>query len=429
MLSLFIHITNKKGKNMKPIKILLIAILTGVLVFGISSCSKKTEGPVKVGVVLPLTGSKANFGEMEKNSYELALKKINADRKAKGQNPIEFVYEDDTGKPDVGRAAAEKLINVNKVKMLAGGYSSSVTFAAAAVAQQYRVPFLVNTGSVDKITQPEDFNLTTNDGDKFYIYRLNPPVSEYASGLEGLLATKVKPKSVFIIHENTAFGTKGAKAFQKSADKLGIKVLGVESYSGGTVDFKPLLSNAKKVKPDMMYMISYVMDAAMLMKQSREIGLMPKLFVGAGAGYTMPAFKENAGVASRNVVSATLWHQSLPIEGAKDYFDNYIKTYGGDGPDYHGAEAYSAAMVVDNVLARCKDNYDAETIKKALDATDMMTPFGPVKFTAYGKKIHQNRMQTYVVQWIDGALKLVWPEDLANAKFVFPIDWKKVWAD
>ncbi|HHJ53760.1 MAG TPA: ABC transporter substrate-binding protein [Caldithrix abyssi] len=397
--------------------------------FSVNSCAKKETGPIKVGVLLPLTGSKAKFGEMEKNSFELAMEKINAQRKEKGQRLIQLVYEDDTGKPEVGRAAMEKLINVDKVVMVTGGYSSSVTFTAAAVAQQYRTPFLVNTGSVDKITEPESFNLTTNDGDKFYIYRLNPPVSEYASGLEGLLAEVVKPKSVFIIHENTTFGTKGAKAFQKSADRLGIKVLGVESYSSGTVDFKPLLSNAKKAKPELMYMISYVMDAAQIMKQARELRFTsPKLFVGAGAGYTMPAFKENAGVASERVVSATLWHQVLPIPGAKEFFDDYVKKYGGDGPDYHGAEAYAAAQVVNDVLTRCNGKYDKETIKKALDATDLMTVFGPVKFTSYGKKIHQNKMNTYVVQWIDGELKLVWPKDLANAEFSYPINWAKLWA-
>jgi len=413
---------------MKYFKTALIMVLTAAFLFSINGCGKKTHGPLKVGVLLPLTGHQAKFGEMEKNSFELAKAKINAARAKAGQDTIQFVYEDDTGKPDVGRAAMEKLVNVNKVIMVTGGYSSSVTFAAAAVAQQYRIPFLVNTGSVDKITQPEDFNLTTNDGDKFYIYRLNPPVSEYASGLEGLLAEVVKPKTVFIIHENTAFGTKGAKAFQKSADKLGIKVLDVQSYSAGTVDFKPMLSNAKKMKPDMIYMISYVMDAAQLMKQAREINMQPKLFVGAGAGFTMPAFKENAGVASRRVVSATLWHQALPIPGAKEYFDTYVKKFD-KSPDYHGAEAYAAATVVDNVLQRCKGKYDAQTVKKALDATDMMTIFAPVKFTAYGKKIHQNKVNTYVVQWINGDLKLIWPKDLANAQFEYPIDWNKIWAD
>ncbi len=405
---------------------LLIALLSVSFLFSFNGCSKKDNGPIKIGVILPLTGSKAKFGTMEKNAYELAKAEINAKGGINGRK-IDFAYEDDTGKPDVGRAAAEKLINVDKVPMLAGGYSSSVTFAAAAVAQQYRTPFLVNTGSVDKITQPAAFNLTTKDGDKFYIYRLNPPVSEYASGLETMLSQVIKPKTVFLIHENTTFGTKGAKSFAKTAAKLGIKVLGTQAYSSGTVDFKPILLNAKKVKPDMVYMISYVMDAAMLMKQARELNFQPKLYVGAGAGFTMPAFKENAGKASEGVFSATLWHQTLPIPGAKAFYDNYIKKYGGDGPDYHGAEAYSAAYVVANVLKRCNGDYSKENIKKALDKTDMMTAFGPVKFTSYGEKIHQNKMTTYVVQWQNGALKLVWPKNLANAPIYYPIDYKKIW--
>lgn len=408
------------------LKGLFTLLIVAGLLFGLNSCGKNDTGPIKIGVLLPLTGSKANFGEMEKNSFELAKEEINAKGGIDGR-PIEFVYEDDTGKPDVGRAGAEKLITVDRVPLITGGYSSSVTFAAAAVAQQNRVPFLVNTGSVDKITEPESFNLTTADGDKFYVYRLNPPVSEYASGLEGLLTEIVKPASVFIIHENTTFGTKGATSFKKTCERLGIEVKGMESYTEGTVDFKPLLMNARTTNPDVMYMISYVMDAALLMKQAKELAFYPKLFVGAGAGYTMPAFKENAGKASERVLSATLWHQTLPIEGAKEYFENYVKKFGGDGPDYHGAEAYASAYVVADALSRCNGEYTPERIKKALDETDMMTAFGPVKFQSYGKKIHQNRMETYVVQWIDGSLKLVWPKELANAEFEYPIDWKTVW--
>jgi branched-chain amino acid transport system substrate-binding protein len=363
-------------------------VLTIILIalVALTGCAKKESGPIKIGVLLPLTGAQANFGEMEKNSFEMAREEINTAGGINGRQ-LEFIYEDDTGKPDVGRAGAEKLITVDKVPMVTGGYSSSVTFAAAAVAQQNRVPFLVCTGSVDKITEPEAFNLTLEDANNFYIYRLNPPVSEYASGLEGLLAEVVKPKSVFILHENTAFGTKGAEAFQKSCEKLGIEVKGTASYSSGTVDFKPILANAKKAEPEMMYMVSYVMDAALLMKQSRELNFKPNLFVGAGAGYTMPAFKENAGPASKGVLSATLWHQTLPIPGATDYFNNYVAKFGGDGPDYHGAEAYAAAYVVADVLKR-SENTSSESLKAALDQTDMMTAFGPVKFTAYGPKVH-----------------------------------------
>ncbi len=411
---------------MKFYKIFATLLAVGLIAISLNSCSKNETGPIKIGVLLPLTGHQANFGTMEKNSYELAKAKINNAGGINGRK-LEFIYEDDTGKPDVGRAGAEKLINVNQVPMISGGYSSSVTFAAAAVAQQNRTPFLVNTGSVDKITQPEAFNLTTNDGDKFYIYRMNPPVSEYASGLESLLSEVVKPASVYIIHESSAFGTKGAKSFAKTATKLGIKVLGTQSYSSGTVDFKPLLLNVKKANPEIVYMISYVMDASLLMKQSRQLNFTtPKLFVGAGAGFTLEAFNENAVKAAENVISATLWHQSLPIKGAKEYYDEYVKKFMTE-PDYHGAEAYSAATVVGDVLKRCDGDYSKENIKKALDNTDMMTVFGPVKFISYGKKIHQNRMKTYVVQWINGSLKLIWPKNLANADFVFPIDWKSNW--
>lgn len=404
---------------------ILTGILALILAVGISSCGKKDNGPIKIGVLLPLTGSQANFGEMEKNSYEMVKEKVNADGGIKGRT-LEFVYEDDTGKPDVGRSGAEKLITVNKVPLITGGYSSSVTFAACAVAQQNRVPFLVCTGSVDKITEPDAFNLTTNDGDKFYIYRVNPPVSEYASGLESMLTQVVHPGNVYILHENTAFGTEGAASFKSTCEKLGINVIDVKSYSAGAVDFKPLLQNVKKTNPDIVYMISYVMDAALLMKQAREINFTPKLYIGAGAGFTMPAFKDNAGDASNRVLSATLWHQTLPIPGASEYYDNYIKKYGGDGPDYHGAEAYAAGQVVAGVLKNT-DDYSTEGLKKALDKVDMQTVFGPVKFASYDKKIHQNKMDTYVVQWIDGSLKLVWPKDLANSQFEYPINWDAAW--
>jgi branched-chain amino acid transport system substrate-binding protein len=404
--------------------------LSILLISGFSGCGKeggeKKSDVIKIGVLLPLSGSKANFGEMEKNSFQLALEEINNAGGIKGMK-LEFIFEDDMGKPDVGRTGMEKLILQDKVPLVAGGYSSSVTFSATQVAQKYRVPFLVNTGSVDRITEPEAFNLTIDDGDKFYIYRLNPPVSEYASSLNQFLSEVVKPASVFILNENTTFGSKASQSFSKSCKGMGIEVKGTESYAEGTVDFKPLLMKVKESGAELVYMTSYVMDAAMLMKQARELKLYPGLFVGNGAGYTMPAFKENAGIASEKVFSSTLWHQTLPIPGAKEYYDKYVAKFGGGKPpDYHGAEAYAAAYVIKDALQRSQ-GYDAESLKKALDQTDIMTAFGPVKFVSYGKKIHQNKLSSYVVQWINGTMHLIWPKNLSDKAYVYPIDWPKEW--
>ncbi|MGB6380156.1 MAG: ABC transporter substrate-binding protein, partial [Syntrophobacteria bacterium] len=369
---------------------------------------------IKVGIVLPLTGPQAKFGEIEKQSFDMALEEINGGGGIKGKK-LEFIMEDDTGRPEVGRSVVEKLITKDKVVMLGGGYSSSVTFGVAGVAQQNRVPFLVNTGSADKITE-QGWD---------YIFRLNPPVSEYASGVETFLAEVVKPKDAVILHENSLFGTKGAKAFQKSCEKLGIKVLMTEGYEHGGIDFKPVLVKVKQLNPDLVYMISYIMDASLLMRQARELKLTPKLFVGGAAGFTLPEFDQNAGKAANFVVSATLWHQVLPLPGAMDYFNRFKAKYNKD-TEYHGAEAYAAAYVIRDVLQRAK-SFSPEDIKQALSETKLMTVFGPVKFTSYDKKTNQNRLITYVVQWQHGKLQLIWPKNLANAKYVYPVDWLREW--
>jgi len=396
---------------MKRWMVLMIAALfmTGSVVF--PAFAKDT---IKVGIVLPLAGDQAKFGEIEKLSFDMAIEEINAAGGINGKK-LQFIIEDDTGRPEVGRSVVEKLITKDQVVMIGGGYSSSVTYAVAGVCQQNRMPFLVNTGSADNITQSNwDF-----------VFRLNPPVSEYAGAIESLLANVVHPKTVAILHENSLFGTSGAKEFEKTCNALGFEILIKEGYEHGRIDFKPVLVRVKEKNPDVLYMVSYVMDASLLMKQAKELKLTPKLFIGGGAGFTLPEFQQNAGVASENVLSATLWHQVLPYPGAMEYFNKFLEKFNKD-TEYHGAEAYAAAYVIADVLKRAESLKNTD-IQKALATTDMMTVFGPVKFVSYGKHINQNRLPTYVVQWIDGKLELIWPAAHATKKLVYPVDWLKSW--
>jgi len=181
----------------------------------------------------------------------------------------------------------------------------------------------------------------------------------------------------------------------------------------------------KQLNPDIVYMVSYIMDASLLMKQAKELKLTPKMFIGGAAGFTLPEFQQNAGVASEKVISATLWHEVLPYPGAMDYYKKFVAKFN-QPTEYHGAEAYAAAYVIADALKRAKSFSNAD-IKQALSETNLMTVFGPVKFVAYGKHKNQNKLPTYVVQWIDGKLEMVWPADLGTKKFVFPIDWLKAW--
>jgi len=399
---------------MKKGKVLAGMVFAAVFCLLLGTVPAQAQDTPKVGIVLPLTGDQAKFGEIEKLSFDLALEEINAAGGVKGKK-LELVIEDDTGRPEVGRSVVEKLITKDKVVMVGGGYSSSVSYAVAGVCQQNQMPFLVNTGAAD--------NITTSNWD--WIFRLNPPVSEYAGAIESLLKQVIQPKKAAILHENSLFGTSGAKEFEKTCKEMNIEVVLKEGYEAGGIDFKPVLVKVKERNPDIVYMVSYIMDASLLMKQAKELKLTPKMFIGGAAGFTLPEFKQNAGVASDRVISATLWHEILPYPGAMDYSKKFVAKYKKE-TEYHGAEAYAAAYVIADVLKRAK-SYKNTDIKESLAKTDMMTVFGPVKFTAYGKHKNQNKLPTYVVQWIEGRLEMVWPADLATKKFVFPVDWLKAW--
>jgi len=363
---------------------------------------------IKVGIVLPLTGEQAKFGEIEKRSFEMAGEEINAKGGVKGKK-LELLFEDDTGKPDVGRSAVEKLISQSKVPVITGGYSSSVTAAATAVAQQFKVPFLVTTGSADKITESK----------YDYVFRINPPASEYPAAVVTFLQEVVKPKAAVILFENSLFGQSSSKEFEEDCKRLGIKVLLKEGYNKGSIDFKPMLTKVKATNPDLVYMVSYVMDAALLMRQAKELDFNPKLFIGGGAGFTLPEFQKNAGSAAEFVYSATLWVETIPYPGAMDYFKKYQAKYKED-TEYHGAEAYASMYVVADALKRAK-SITPKDVRDALSTTDMMTAFGPVKFVSYEKKTQQNKLPTFMVQWQKGDLETVWPRDVAKKKYVFPV--------
>ncbi len=396
---------------MKKYALFFISILFFI---GITVSAVFSEDSIKVGVILPLTGKLAKFGEIEQKSFLLAAEEINSNGGVNGKK-IDLIIEDTTGKPDVGRSAIEKLITQDKVAILGGGYSSSVTWASIAVAQQNKVPFLVNTGSADKITE---------QGWE-YIFRLNPPVSEYPDAFVSFLKEVGKDiKKVAILYENSLFGQSGSKEFEELCDKLGLNVLIKEGYEAGAIDFKPLLIKVKHKKPDLIYMISYVMDASMLMRQSKELNLTPKLFVGGAAGFTLPEFKANAQKAAEYVYSATLWTPSVPYPGAAEYYEKFFKRYNSP-TEYHGAEAYAAMYVIADVLKRAI-SLNHEDIRNALAATDMMTIFGPVKFVSYGDKTQQNKLPTFLVQWLDGKLETVWPKEVATEKYVYPVPkWSK----
>jgi branched-chain amino acid transport system substrate-binding protein len=206
---------------------------------------------------------------------------------------------------------------------------------------------------------------------------------------------------------------------EKEAKAAGIEVLMNEKYEKGAVDFKPTLSALKAKRPDMIYMVSYVMDASLLMRQIKELRIDAKLFAGGAAGFAIPEFIDNAKDASEFVVTSTLWSPNVPFKGAKEFAKKYKDKYG-DFPSYHGAEAYSALYVIADALKRAKGQ-TSEAIREALSATKMDTAFGSVQFEDKDGYQNQNFQETLVMQVIKGVHETIWPKKYASAPYVFPI--------
>ncbi len=361
-----------------------------------------------VGIPLPLTGAEAKFGEMEKQAYEMAVEEINAKGGVKGSK-LALDIQDSGGKPETSTAIVEKFITGDKYPIVVGEYTSQCSYAVAAIAEKYKVPYLVVTGAADKITQ---------QGWK-YVYRLNPPSSLYNLGVWEFFEQVAKPKSIAILYENTDFGTSTSKAMKDYCDSHGIKVLLSEGYQSGAVDFKPILQKVKSLRPDIIYMVSYLMDASLLMRQSKELDLNPQAFIGGAAGFTLPEFLQNAGDASEDVMSGTLWTPQVKYPGAKEFFDRFKAKFGKE-PDYHGAEAYAAAYVLADTLKRAK-SWSPEDLREALAATNMMTVFGPVKFIAWEKFTNQNKLDTLILQVEKRKFETIWPKEASSAPYVFPV--------
>lgn len=385
-----------------------LSIISMFFVLSLVAFQVMAADTIELSIPLPLTGTQAKFGEMEKRSYEIAAEEINAKGGIKGKKVV-LTFEDSQGKPEISRAIAEKLIDVKKQPIIFGEYSSSCSKAIAAVANERKTPYLVVTGADDAITQ-QNYK---------YVFRMNPPNAYYATGLISFLKEVVKPTSIAILYESSDFGTSGAEDMAKQAEKLGIKVLLKEKYEKGAVDFKPLLSKVKAARPDVIYMVSYVMDASLLMKQIKELRIDAKLFAGGAAGFAIPEFIDNAKDAAEYVVTATLWSPQVKYPGAKEFAEKYKKRYG-DYPSYHGAEAYSALYIIKDVLERAK-TWSPEEIREAMKATNMVTAFGPIKFEDKAGYQNQNFMDTLVLQVINGEHETIWPEKYASKKYVYPI--------
>ncbi|MGD8211984.1 MAG: ABC transporter substrate-binding protein [Desulfobacterales bacterium] len=392
----------KNRSKFLPWLTLLLFITTLLITPQTSSAAE----PLVIGV---LHSESYPYATMMKNSFEMALEVINKEGGIKGQ-PLKLVYADDQGKPKPGEMAVTELVEKAGAVMLVGAYQSSNTIYMARIAEKLDRPLLVCTAADDRITQRKWKN----------VYRLNPPAKDYTKGLEDFFLNNIRPKSMTIVYENSPYGTSGAMRMMWFCRGNDIELRAIEPYHKERLSpdyFKRIVARLKQDPTEVIYMVSYLKDGALLVKNIKDAKINSLLAGGAG-GFTSQKFINTAGASANLFLTATLWTPQLQYPGTKEYYDQYTNKYG-TAPDYHGAEAYSALLVAADVLKRA-DSHRPESIRAALDKTDLMTPFGPVKFISYENFERQNSLPTQVLQVIDGKFECIWPQELATADFAAP---------
>ena len=366
-----------------------------------------TAAPIKIGIINSLTGPEAPIGEDLSNGYKLAIE----DLKKQKNVEVQVIWEDDTGKPQVGISAMEKLATRDNVAGVCGAYTSAVTSVVAKTAERYKVPMINPVASKEEITR---------QGYK-YVFRVSATTNDYAQVLLDMALSFGQPKTIAILNENTDFGVSGGRSAKEYAEKKGLKEVFHEAYSKGSPDYRSTLVNVRNANGDVVFMVSYVADAILLMRQSREIGLKPMAFLGAGAGFSNVQFAKEKEI-SNGIFSSTQWTPAVSWPGAKEFARTYEQRYGKPA-SYHAATAYTALWILGQTAAQT--NGDREKTREALKAGSWDTLDGPVKFQDYDGYTNQNKHQMLVEQIQDGKFVTVWPKELQSGKTVWPFPgWK-----
>lgn len=377
-------------------KLLLSLAAAAVMAIPLPSMA---AGPVKIGFINSITGKEAQIGENLTNGATMAVD----DLKSRGIQ-ITLIREDDGGDPKNALAAYEKLVTRDAVVGVVGPYTSACANVVASRADQYQVPLLVPAAAKEEITMKGYRN----------VFRLNAPADVYSDVL--LKAVNFfRPKTIAYIYAATDFGVSTVKTAQINSLAMGLKEVANEKYQQGQPDYRATLAKVKAANPDLVFLVSYDADAILLMRQAKEIGLTPKAFLGAGAGYTTAQFAEQKEI-SNLVVSATQWTDDVNWPGAADFGSRYKARFGKE-PSYHAACAYEAVRIMAMTAMKAQNS---GSLRSALKAGNWNGIMGPVKFSDYSGYTNQNNHPMLVQQLQGGKYETIYPAQFSKKKIVYP---------
>lgn len=405
--------------------------VAGAAVAGAPGPARAQVKTFKIGAVHPVTGPLAEPGQACRLGAQLAVEAVNAGGgvKGKGSLQLELILGDTQSKPENGRVEAERAVNQG-AQMLMGSFDSGSTAAMVSVAQQKRVPFLIDIAAADPITA--NVAKAVKDGQQKvqYVYRNFPTGSAFGRKAvqyftEIFAEAKVTPKRVALMYCNDLFGVNQSRGFLAAykAAKPAWTLLedDVIPWPEPPSDLSTEVARLKALKPDVISPITRPASAQLLLPEIRKQRVDYLGIVGPGS----PGLYEAGQIAVLKedleyVMASNPW-PNFRNRKTQRLAEDYQKRSGGRLFDTNSGYSYDAVFVIADVLERATKLDDPEAIVDAIQKTTytagLMQYGGPIHFNEIGD--NPNAIPT-MIQVLKAKPVAVWPKEAALQKFVFP---------
>jgi branched-chain amino acid transport system substrate-binding protein len=377
---------------MKAIMQKLALAAVGAALMGGAAAAQDT---IKIGVTQPLTGAFAASGNYVAQGAKIAEEEINKAGGVLGKK-IQLIVEDNKSNPTEAVATAEKLIVRDKVPVMLGAWSSTLTLAVMPKLEEYKVPMLVETSSSGKIT---------TSGNP-YIFRISP-TSEMEAVAFSPLFKKMAIKNAAFLSTNNDFGLGAANEFAKAAEKEGVKVVARETMDPKATDFSAQLAKIKASGADTVFVNTAVEQATLILKQAKDQQLTARI-ITTGGSVSPDQLIAQAGEAangSYHLVFFTPWFPEAVKnpEIAKKFVALWNEKKHPVGGLTEGFRAWDGLHVIVAAI-KAAGKAEPEAITKAMWDVKVKGINGDIAFIKQGpagKESAQNVPSVYLVK-IDG---------------------------
>jgi len=303
--------------------------------------------PIKIGFIGPLTGDAAAYGEPRRNIIQLAVEEIN---KAKGINGrmLEVIYEDGKCNGKDAANAMQKLVNVDKVKVVIGGFCSSESLAAVPIATQNKV-FLISDGS----SSPDLTAISK------YFVRNYPSDATQGSVLAEVAYNKKNWRKVAFIQEQLDYPLGIYKAFTNNFEQLGGRVF-KEEFPTNSTDFRSQLTKLRAENPDAVFIDTQTPAAAeRILRQMKDLNWKPNLLISDTVSGDLATVEKNVALLEGTLAAEF----GIDPNNAKfkAMVEAYKNKYGNEPPYQSYAQTeYDAVYMIRDAIAEV--GYDTDKI-------------------------------------------------------------------